>query len=212
MKKDDFGHLAILAIALIVGIIIGYYRDPTSGATVTLAIVTMYYAWQTRAMVDELRKDRYIAFLDKRLEKLYTPLLNLENEIQRELQKMKTSKAVGFETVESLKDLNKKLDELRMYTHLASNELKLDLEKFLADFLALVSDLSKEKYEREKIFTGTRLSKAGIIPLTDRIKNQIKEVEKEFNKIIKTAKEEAEKYRDKLIDLRDYKVPLKKKM
>jgi len=81
MKKKDLVHLVAFVLALFAFIIVSYYYGPTSGATVTLVIITAYYAWQTREMVDELRKDRYIAFLDKRLEKLYTPLLNLENEI-----------------------------------------------------------------------------------------------------------------------------------
>ncbi len=43
-------------------------------ATVVLVGVTAYYAWQTKHLVDEMRKDRRRQFLENALRKAHTPL------------------------------------------------------------------------------------------------------------------------------------------
>jgi len=110
---------------------------------------------------------------------------------------MKTVQVVGLETIESLKNLNKKLDEIRKYTHLASNDLKPNLEKFLANFSTFISNLNKIRYVAKALGSP-------YINLPEDYEDQIKYVEKEFNEIIKIAKRDARKYRERLIQLRDW--------
>lgn len=52
--------------------------DSTSiitAATVLLVLVTGYYAWKTSQILAEAQKDRKILLIERRLEKLYYPLL-----------------------------------------------------------------------------------------------------------------------------------------
>jgi hypothetical protein len=41
-----------------------------------LVVITAYYAIRAKEIVEEARRDRKIALKEKRLEKLYTPILN----------------------------------------------------------------------------------------------------------------------------------------
>lgn len=213
MKKRNIIHLIAFVVALFAGLIVfNYYGDPTSSATVTLAIVTIYYAWQTRVMVEELRKDRYIAFLDKRLEELYTPLLNLKAELVLVLEKISQEFLEGnirVTTVKKLEELNKNLSKLRKFTHLASNDLQKDLEKFLNDYSIFVSSLSKiiatinpnQVIIPKEIIEHLNME---IFEYSLNFNEEVKNLKNNLKRILKIAEKEAEKYRNRLIKLRDW--------
>ena len=52
----------------------GYATLGLAAVTALLVSVTIYHAWQSKHLVDEMRKDRRRQFLENALEKIYSPL------------------------------------------------------------------------------------------------------------------------------------------
>ena len=61
-----------------------------AAATIVLVMVTGYYAWQTRNLVEETRKDRRRQLVENALEKAYSPMIeyfrNAKSDTTRERQ------------------------------------------------------------------------------------------------------------------------------
>ena len=91
-------------------------------ATISLAIVTCVLAYLSYRSISQSKVNTKIEFLDKRLENLYTPLINNWNLIKT------FSEATPVRKVEDKERYQ--FYEIKKYTHLASNELKPLLEEF----------------------------------------------------------------------------------
>ncbi len=106
-------------------------------ATIALVVVTAILVFfnilsiiqsknNTQKVIDDNSKFRKIEFLDKRLEKLYTPLINnwnviktfSERDVNQSLKRVEEDKKSSH------------FYEIKRYTHLASNEIKPLLEEF----------------------------------------------------------------------------------
>ncbi len=94
----------------------------TAWATVILAVITIWYAVSTYRLLEETQVARKIAFIEKRLEKLYYPLRDV-------LQNPMVQVYVGDEKGYFI-DL-KKIDNIIPFQHLASKELGLSLDEFI---------------------------------------------------------------------------------
>jgi hypothetical protein len=129
-------------------------------ATYLLAIASVHHA-------EEVGIDRKIALKEKRLEKLYTPILNNQVYITNPI----------FLPDDALKILN----ELQRFTHLAHDEVKEDIEKYLA-----------------KAAHAANLKKANI----SRDSEYYEEIKKSGEELIEKIKEKAEKDRNRLKELR----------
>jgi hypothetical protein len=104
----------------------------TAGATLVLAIVTIWYARITNSILDEQRKTRKIKELHKKLECFYIPLwqhilLNQHTSTKEELEKFKND------------TINK---DFIKYTYLCEKkEICSDLEKFLEPRFGIQNEL-----------------------------------------------------------------------
>ncbi|MDO8726699.1 MAG: hypothetical protein Q7J35_11585 [Candidatus Methanoperedens sp.] len=93
----------------------------TALATVVLAVITIWYAISTYRLLEETQVTRKVAFIEKRLEKLYYPLRDV-------LQNPFTDVFLGGEKV---KNINlKKIDDIIPFQYLASKELENPLNQF----------------------------------------------------------------------------------
>jgi hypothetical protein len=125
-------------------LVVGALFEPVSGVTIGLVILTAYYAWQTKLMVEDARRGRKIEFLNKRLESLYTPLLYFMDETYSLIEKMKLG--MEFEEEDKLRDLKQLFEErrrelvdIKRHTHLASEEALPLLEEFINAFSDFVT-------------------------------------------------------------------------
>ena len=91
-----------------------------------LLFITVLYVFGTYQIVEETRKDRKKAFIEKRLEKLYLPL---EDIIKR------------WSDVE--------IDDLRLYKYLATKELEELLEKYM-EIHEHLGGFKEEEIEKNK--------------------------------------------------------------
>lgn len=91
-------------------------------ATIILAIITGWYAYTTHKILDEQKKLRQISDIEKQLEKLYYPLLDI-------LNNPCVVYFIGDEKDYCI-DL-KKIDEIVPFQHLASDEFKGLIENFI---------------------------------------------------------------------------------
>ena len=55
----------------------GYVTLGLAVVTAVLVVVTIYHAWQSKHLVDEMRKDRRRQFLENMLEKIFSPLYEM---------------------------------------------------------------------------------------------------------------------------------------
>ncbi|VVB91670.1 Uncharacterised protein [uncultured archaeon] len=64
------------------------YNEVTAWSTVVLAVITGYYAYISRLTFRELNKDRQIAAIEKKLEKVYSPfeeaITTLKNDVSED--------------------------------------------------------------------------------------------------------------------------------
>ena len=91
-------------------------------ASIILAIITGCYAYTTHKILDEQKKLRQISDIEKQLEKLYYPLMDI----------LKNPCVIYF--VGGKKDYCidlKKIDEIVPFQHLASDEFKDLIENFI---------------------------------------------------------------------------------
>ena len=94
--------------------------------TAVLIAITIWYAYSTHRMLEEQRKSKEIAEIEKQLEKLYYPLMDI----------LKNPRVMHFiDEKEYFIDL-KQIDEIVPFQHLASDDLKDLLEKFIRLALA----------------------------------------------------------------------------
>lgn len=95
--------------------------------TAVLIAITIWYAFSTHKMLGEQRKSRQIGDIEKQLEKLYYPLMDI----------LKNPHVMHFIGDEKGYYINlKQIDEIVPYQHLASDDLKDLLEKFIRLALA----------------------------------------------------------------------------
>lgn len=196
--KHKKGVGLLLVLGLLLAVLLGQ-TEPFFGALqvvvmLILVVITKHYAGSTYEMVrlnenhiEEVKKDRYINFLDKRLENLYTPLLNSTNELLIMLEKYKHSEMKHEEKRDTLKEIDKKLDAIKPYTHLAHDTLLDDLENII-----------------EKTSIETKTSGFTYITYEDKIKN-IDSKKGKVKEISERIKEKRKNDREKLKELRYYK-------
>jgi len=200
---------SILIISLIglflasVVLALGGTTESLAIATIFMAIIIFVQSTILKENIEEIRKDRYVNFLDKRLENLYTPLLNLESEFNEVLEEIINSNNVRSSIIIRLKNLGNELRSLRRYSHLGSNELKNELENFIAEFMKIID-----------AFVGVEqqlLSSIGKVPaiinkeiISNLDIDKCKELKGRIEDILKLAEKDANKYRERLIELRDW--------
>jgi len=95
--------------------------------TAVLIVITIWYAYSTHKMLEEQRKTKEIAEIEKQLEKLYYPLMDI-------LRNPRVMHYTGDEKGYYI-DL-KQIDEIVPFQHLASDDLKDLLERFIRLALA----------------------------------------------------------------------------
>ena len=89
--------------------------------TAVLIVITIWYAYSTHKMLEEQRKTKKIAEIEKQLEKLYYPLMDI----------LKNPRVKHFvDEKEYYIDL-KQIDEIVPFQHLASDDLINLIEKFI---------------------------------------------------------------------------------
>ena len=91
-------------------------------ATVTLVIVSHKYAKSTEEILKEQRKSRQISCIEKQLEKLYYPLVDILNNPHV----MNLTGGENYDCIEL-----KKIDELIPFQHLASDKCKAKIKSFI---------------------------------------------------------------------------------
>jgi len=91
-------------------------------ATIILAIITGWYAYTTHKILDEQKKLRQISDIEKQLEKLYYPLMDI-------LKNPCVMYFIGDEKNYCIE--LKKIDEIIPFQHLASVEVKGLIENFI---------------------------------------------------------------------------------
>ena len=119
-----------------------------SSIVMVLLFVTFLYTNYTAQIVEETKKDRNVAFIERRLEKLYFPLKICL--IQHSKIKLSTF------NVDDLFSIRKSLDNIIPYLYLSSNDLRGNLELFLEiigiDFTKILEKLQKEITDNRKEF------------------------------------------------------------
>lgn len=134
-------------------------------------------------MIEELKIDRYINFLNRKLEKLYTPLSNIGAELLLVLRETLTGELDYKAYYEDLKKLDKRLENIRCYTHLASDKLKKDLEAFLLRFSHFIVNFEfksfSDEMQEELIGLISKLDK--ILSITD---EEIKDYRNELTQLM----------------------------
>ena len=96
---------------------------------IILVFVTTIYAFSTWQIVDEQRKSKKIDDIEKQLEKLYYPLMDILKNPRASINKWGAKIDVDFYI-----DL-KKIDDIIPFQHLVSDDLKDLLEKFIDNSL-----------------------------------------------------------------------------
>ena len=97
--------------------------------TAVLIAITIWYAYSTHKMLDEKRKSKKIAEIEKQLEKLYYPLMDILKNPRISINEWGAEGDVDYYI-----DL-KQIDEIIPFQHLASDDLKDLIEKFIDNSL-----------------------------------------------------------------------------
>lgn len=111
-----------------------------SSIVMVLLFVTFLYTNHTAQIVEETKKDRNVAFIERRLEKLYFPLkICIIHHSKIKLSPF---------NVDDLFSIRKCLDNIIPYLYLSSNDLRGNLESFLEiigiDFVKILEKSQKE--------------------------------------------------------------------
>lgn len=138
------GIFILIALVLYISIFFNILSiEPSilnSSIVMVLLFVTFLYTNYTAQIVEETKKDRNVAFIERRLEKLYFPLKICL--IQHSKIKLSTF------NVDDLFSIRKSLDNIIPYLYLSSNDLRGNLESFLEiigiDFTKILEKLQKE--------------------------------------------------------------------
>ena len=121
------GSLTATKVLAIATIVLAIATIVLAIATVVLAIVSNKYAKSTEKMLEEQRKTRKITEIEKQLEKLYYPLMNILKNPRSRHNRYR----INIDTkIGEYIDL-KQIDEIVPYQHLVSDDLKDLLEKFI---------------------------------------------------------------------------------
>jgi len=89
--------------------------------TAVLIVITIWYAYSTHKMLEEQRKTKKIAEIEKQLEKLYYPLMDI----------LKNPRVKHFVDEKGYYIDLKQIDEIVPFQHLASDDLINLIEKFI---------------------------------------------------------------------------------
>ena len=112
-----------------------------------LVLITGAYGYFTWQIVDEQRKSRQIAGIEKRLEKLYYPLMDI---LKNPLPNLR-------DDIKGLKVDSKKINAIIPFQYLVSDDLKKMLEEFIKN--ALVESPIDESFTKEVEADIERLKK-----------------------------------------------------
>ena len=156
--KIDVGNISFIVLGIVILftliIIISLLFDQLSiepsiincSIVMVLLFVTLLYTNYTAQIVDETKKDRNVAFIERRLENLYFPLkfcLKHHSKI--------TLSTFNYKDIISIR---KYLDNIIPYLYLSSNSLRDNLELFLK---IIEIDLTKILEELKKAMDDNRV-------------------------------------------------------
>ncbi len=142
----------------------------TALATAILAIITIWYAISTHRLLEETQVARKVAFIEKRLEKLYYPLRDI---VRNPVTQVYVGDDKGY-----FIDL-KKIDNIIPFQYLASKELGLYLDEFI-----------KKAFENRYI-TDTGYDHVSYEIVDDKVKIKVDEdidnLKNELKKLVKSS-------------------------
>lgn len=189
-KFYEIAQLGIIFILYILGLCLSYFianrmfpSDSNllllqASTTIVLVFITMIYVYLTAEIVKQSKNEQKIAFIEKRLEKLYYPLQQILDSSFLYYPSEEDVMELGY-VPEAFVNYNieyKKIEEIIPYLYLAKDELKHKLHRLLK----ILNNLKKKDI---KLFTIDEVNLHDQI--NEIVKRDIKNFLSDLNNLIK---------------------------
>lgn len=149
-----------------------------TSTTIVLVFITTIYVYLTAEIVKQSKNEQKIAFIEKRLEKLYYPLQHILHSSFEYIPSVEDAMELGY-VPEAFVNYNieyEKIEDILPYQYLAKDELKHKLHRLLK----ILNNLKKKNI---KLFTIDEVNLH--VQINEIVKRDIKDFSTDLNNLIK---------------------------